>query len=94
MSYCIHIIVAQYKHISHGTAESYLTTRVIQDYNFEIMSFGSREEAEEYLKEGIYDEIWGYDVKGYEIREFVPFGNTPELNISRAASSVGRAPDF
>jgi len=87
MSYCIHIIVEQYKHISRGTAESYLTTRVIQDDDFEIMSFGSREEAEEYLKEDVYDDIWGYDVKGYEIREFVPFGNAPELNISRAAIS-------
>jgi hypothetical protein len=73
MSYCIHIIVAKYKHISRGTAESYLTTRVIQDNDFEIMSFGSREEAEDFLKEGIYDEIWGHDVKGYEIREFIPF---------------------
>jgi hypothetical protein len=74
MSYCIHIIVEQRKHISRGTAESYLTTRVIQDDDFEIMSFDSREEAEDYLKEGIYNHIWGYDIKGYEIREFIPFG--------------------
>ncbi len=74
MSYCIHIIVEQYNHISRGTAESYLTTRVIQNDDFEIMSFDSREEAEDFLKEGIYDEIYGYNVKGYEIREFIPFG--------------------
>ena len=74
MSYCIHIIVEQYNHISRGTAESYLTTRVIQNDDFEIMSFDSREEAEDFLKEGIYDEIYGYKVKGYEIREFIPFG--------------------
>ena len=74
MSYCIHIIVEQFRHISRGTAESFLTTRVIQNDDFGIMTFGSREEAEDYLKEGIYDHIYGYDVKGYEIREFVPFG--------------------
>ena len=74
MSYCIHIIIEQFRHISRGSAESYLTTRVIQNDDFGIMTFGSREEAEDYLKEGIYDHIYGYDVKGYEIREFVPFG--------------------
>ena len=74
MSYCIYIIIEQSRHISRGTAESYLTTRVIQDDDFEIMSFDSREEAEDYLKEGIYNHIWGYDINGYEIREFIPFG--------------------
>lgn len=74
MKYCIHIIVEQFRHISRGSAESYLTTRVIQNDDFEIMTFDSREEAEDYLKEGIYDHIYGYDVKGYEIREFILFG--------------------
>jgi hypothetical protein len=78
MAYCIHIIIEQFRHISRGSAESYLTTRVIQNDDFEIMSFGSREEAEDYLKEGIYDDIYGYDVKGYEIREFVPFDSPSE----------------
>ena len=74
MSYCIHIIIEQVRWIGRGSAESYLTTRIIQNDDFEIMSFGSREEAEDFLKEGIYDHIYGYNVKGYEIREFVSFG--------------------
>ena len=74
MSYCIHIIIEQVRWLGRGAGESYLTTRVIKNDDFEIMSFGSREEAEDFLKEGIYDHIYGYNVKGYEIREFVSFG--------------------
>ncbi len=88
MSYCIHIIIEQYRHISRGTAESYLTTRIIQNDDFGIMSFGSYEEAEDYLKEGIYDEIYGYDVKGIEIREFVPFGaEIKEVQLQKVRAS-------
>ena len=78
MKYCIHIIIEQFRHISRGSAESYLTTRVLQKNDCDIKSFDSREEAEDYLKEEIYGDIYGYDVKGYEIREFILFGEENE----------------
>jgi hypothetical protein len=70
MKYCIHLIVENLVQVSKGTAESYLQINVVQDNNFEIMSFNSYEDAEVFMKKDIIGHIFGLKVKGYEIRPF------------------------